>query len=596
MENIFLELVNLSIGASVAIVLVLILRLLLKKAPKSLLCILWLIVGFKLIFPISIEAPFSIMPKQDTVKPENFVLTVLEESIRSDVEIDPNDTVVNDENLTFTENTKSIDLTSFLTTVWCFGIIALVTYSLVGYIRLRYTLRNSEDFDCGIKISKNIKTPFVMGFIEPKIYIPNNMDESQLIHVIAHEKCHIRHKDHLLKPIAYLLLSIHWFNPIVWVAYIFFCRDLELFCDESVIKKLDKEERRAYSKALLSCSTNNYISAVSPIAFGELCVKERVEKIMTYRKPSFWIVILAVVAVIVTVVCVITGSSGTGKPLNAIYNYQIMAYRYTSDDFEYSVDKLPKIRVSDDIILSYRFNDYAEWNELGKLEPVELTEENFDDLFPGSGYWKMNTNATLIRKTNTKAFEFTTVSDKYTDHLYLIYEGGRAFYDVIRIDNETSEVVVNWLMLAHPSWDSTIIGGATFSDAIKSAILEHNEGRLEGDFAYVSAVSSGASDNDETKMTIYSTYLYKAYDVETQISEQLYEQAKMTFDVTKDEYGIYQFALISYELLDPAKLNDYKTSSGDSAFKNHDSEPSDLMIRECDNQFAEYLEYLEKYQ
>ena len=150
--------------------------------------------------------------------------------------------------------------------------------------------------------------------------------------------------------------------------------------------------------------------------------------------------------------------------------------------------------------------------------------------------------------------------------------------------------------MAHPSWDSKVLYGGNYPDAVETAILEKNEGRLNGDFACVSTTFLGDSNRDETEIATYCTYLYRSYDVETKSYEQLFEHVKMDFDIEKDEFGIYQFTLTSYELLDPAKLDGYKTSSGDLAFRNHSLEPSDNMMQNCDDQFAEYLEYLEKYQ
>ena len=198
-----------------------------------------------------------------------------------------------------------------LSMIWVAGVAILFVYTAVSYWRLRRKVSEAVILRDNIFQSENVASPFVLGIIKPRIYLPFNMNGQDLEHVVAHEQAHIRRKDHWWKPLGFLLLTIHWFNPLMWLAYVLLCRDIELACDEKVIKELDNEQRADYAQALVVCSVNRRMIAACPLAFGEIGVKDRVKSVMNYKKPEFWIIFLAVIACVIVAVCFLTNPAGT---------------------------------------------------------------------------------------------------------------------------------------------------------------------------------------------------------------------------------------------------------------------------------------------
>lgn len=218
--------------------------------------------------------------------------------------------------------------------------IALALYTAISYWRLRRKVDTAVRYEDNIFQSENVGSPFVLGIIKPKIYLPFKMDEQDMEHVVAHEQAHIRRKDHWWKPLGFLLLTIHWFNPLMWLAYVLLCRDIELACDEKVIKELGNEQRADYTQALVACSVNRRMIAACPLAFGEVGVKERVKSVMNYKKPAFWIIILAVIACVVVVVCFLT------NPKQDSYTLRIVVPAGSQEEFVYSDEEVSTIKNS----------------------------------------------------------------------------------------------------------------------------------------------------------------------------------------------------------------------------------------------------------
>lgn len=308
MEQIFLRFVNYSLVAGWLILAVLAARLLLKRAPKWITCLLWALVAVRLVFPFSIESAFSLVPSAKPI-PEDFVYTA---TPRIDSGLEFVDVTLNpvisagldaDE---FASANPSQNWSFVLSLVWVAGVTLMLLYGTISTIVLQRKLSTATLYEKGVKQTEAVKTPFVMGIFKPVIYIPYNIPKEELKYVIAHEKAHIQRKDILWKPLGFLILSFYWFNPLVWVAYIFLCKDIEAACDEKVIKNLEVEERRGYSTALLKCSISGKRITACPVAFGESNVKTRVKGVMNYKKPGFWILIVAVAACVVVGVCFLT--------------------------------------------------------------------------------------------------------------------------------------------------------------------------------------------------------------------------------------------------------------------------------------------------
>ena len=308
MNELFLKIINMSISASWLVMAVLILRLVLKKAPKWINVLLWGIVAVRLICPFSFESALSLIPSAETF-PEKVISGP---SFDVQTGITPVDNRINDylgdryfEGVTVPANSGN-NIMTILSIVWTIGILLLVAYTVISYWRLHREIDTAVRYKDNIFQSENVSSPFVLGLIKPRIYLPFNMNGQDLEHVVAHEQAHIRRKDHWWKPLGFLLLTIHWFNPFMWLSYVLLCRDIELACDEKVIRELGNEQRADYTQALVACSVNRRTIAACPLAFGEVGVKERVKSVMNYKKPAFWIVILAAIACVGVAVCFLT--------------------------------------------------------------------------------------------------------------------------------------------------------------------------------------------------------------------------------------------------------------------------------------------------
>ena len=312
MSELFLKIVNMSISASWVVVAVLALRFCLKKAPKWVNVLLWGIVAARMVFPFSIESVLSLIPSAETISPT----IMMEQSPSVQTGVPALNHVINPvisgsftPALGASANPLQIWI-PVLAGIWLFGIAALFLYSAVSYCRLRRKVCEAVILRDNIYQSENVCSPFVLGIIRPKIYLPYHMDSREVGHVIAHEQTHIRRKDHWWKPLGFLLLTIHWFNPLMWLSYVLLCRDIELACDEKVIGKMGNAQRADYTQALVACSVDRRLIAACPLAFGEIGVKERVKSVMNYKKPAFWIVLASVIVCAVIAVCFLTNPIG----------------------------------------------------------------------------------------------------------------------------------------------------------------------------------------------------------------------------------------------------------------------------------------------
>ena len=312
MSELFLKIVNMSISASWVVVAVLALRFCLKKAPKWVNVLLWGIVAARMVFPFSIESVLSLIPSAETISPT----IMMEQSPSVQTGVPALNHVINpviSGSFTPAPGASANPLQIWipvLAGIWLFGIVALFLYSAVSYCRLRRKVCEAVILRDNIYQSENVCSPFVLGIIRPKIYLPYHMDSREVGHVIAHEQTHIRRKDHWWKPLGFLLLTIHWFNPLMWLSYVLLCRDIELACDEKVIGKMGNAQRADYTQALVACSVDRRLIAACPLAFGEIGVKERVKSVMNYKKPAFWIVLASVIVCAVIAGCFLTNPIG----------------------------------------------------------------------------------------------------------------------------------------------------------------------------------------------------------------------------------------------------------------------------------------------
>ena len=325
MDDVFLKLVNLSISASWLILAVLVLRVVLKKAPKWVMPLLWGVVALRLVCPFSIESVLSLIPSAETIPSEIVTETrepVLYEQATLDIVTNPTLPPAAEVTVGVSRQQAQVDFNIY-SVLWLAGMAALLVHALVSAGKLKKKLATAILLRDNIYESEFVDSPFVFGVVKPNIYLPMHMDEGTAAHVIAHERAHLARRDHWWKVLGYLVLALHWFNPLVWVAYILFCRDIELACDERVVKGLDGAARAVYSQALLSCAAPGRAVAACPLAFGEGNIKTRVKSALHYKKPAFWVAAAAVLAVVIVAVCFLTnpkserGSLVWAQKLNA---------------------------------------------------------------------------------------------------------------------------------------------------------------------------------------------------------------------------------------------------------------------------------------
>ena len=309
MSGIFLKLLNLSISASWLVLVVLALRLVLKRAPKWVNVLLWGMVALRLMLPFSIESALSLIPSAETLSPEV-------------VQFDPAPTITsgvtiidNAVNPSLSESFAAAPLASvnplYVWTylagwVWLLGLAAMLAYALVSYLRLRRRVSASIRLRENVYVCDDIASPFILGIVRPRIYLPSALDEAQRGSVLSHERAHLARRDHWWKPLGFALLAVYWFNPLLWLAYTLLCRDIELACDERVLRGMDAGQVKDYSSALLACSVPRRMLAACPLAFGEVGVGARVKNALRYKKPAFWVVAVSVVVCTVVAVCFLT--------------------------------------------------------------------------------------------------------------------------------------------------------------------------------------------------------------------------------------------------------------------------------------------------
>lgn len=325
MDDVFLKLVNLSISASWLILAVLVLRFVLKKAPKWVMPLLWGVVALRLVCLFSIESALSLIPSAETIPSEIVTETrepVLYEQATLDIVTNPTLPSAAEVPVGVSRQQAQVDFNIY-SVLWLAGMAALLVHALVSAGKLKRKLATAILLRDNIYESEFVDSPFVFGVVKPNIYLPMHMDEGTAAYVIAHEHAHLARRDHWWKVLGYLVLALHWFNPLVWVAYILFCRDIELACDEKVVKGLDGAARADYSQALLSCAAPKRAVAACPLAFGEGNIKTRVKSALHYKKPAFWVAAAAVLAVVIVAVCFLTnpkserGSLVWAQKLNA---------------------------------------------------------------------------------------------------------------------------------------------------------------------------------------------------------------------------------------------------------------------------------------
>lgn len=444
MTKLFLTLLNIGIKAGWLILAVLLLRVILRKAPRWTVCLLWGVVALRLVFPFPIESVFSLIPSAQTVpmeiermeKPEVYTgIGFVDEHV--------NPVITSQMAPEVEESVNPMQIIIWVAAlVWIVGIVLFQTYTLVSYMELRRKVRISIPFrssrqqlprqlECGenLKIYRKIyvcdqmKSPFILGILNPKIYLPAGMDEAAYENIIQHEATHLKHGDQFWKPLGYLLMSVYWFQPLSWVAYAFFCKDMELACDERATMGMRKAEKASYCQTLLACSTNRQIFAACPVAFGEIGVKERVKHVLNYKKPAFGIVLVACVVCIVTVVCFLTNPKvENGNDTQSVNGTEETAATDVVSGTESGNTDIPE---SSDNVFEQSF---------GETEENQAYEQVLDE------YRDMVQNRFYLDELNTDVREENFGPDIGAEIRMRVQNVFYAFYDID--GNETEELII----------------------------------------------------------------------------------------------------------------------------------------------------------
>lgn len=308
MADVFIKTLNMGIAASWLILAVVVLRVILKRAPKRFRLLLWAAVGLRLVLPVSIESALSLVPSTQTL-PEGVMYAAAPElntgiAALNDA-INPAFTAAFAPEPAASANPLQV-LLPVASVIWLAGAAVMLLWALVSWLRLRRRMAEAVRLEGNVYESERVASPFVLGLIRPRIYLPFGLDEGAREQVLTHERAHIARGDHVIKPLGWLILAVYWYNPLVWLAYALFCRDIELACDERVIRRLPVSGRADYSQALLDLSRPHHGVGACPLAFGESAVKGRVKSVLTYKRPAFWLIMLAALLCIGAAVCFLT--------------------------------------------------------------------------------------------------------------------------------------------------------------------------------------------------------------------------------------------------------------------------------------------------
>ncbi len=310
MKDLAMFLLNASVQAGWLALALIAVRLMFRKAPKKLLCALWALVGLRLAVPVSLRSVFSLLPSETPVTASNDVggvnvrtgLPPVDNTVNSFLQIAAAPAAPTRELAAQT----AIDWKTVFAVVWICGVAVMLLYAAVSFLRLRLQVREAVKEEGNVYLCDRVGTPFILGVVRPRIYLPSSLDAGDRAMILLHERAHLKRRDHLWKPLGFLLLSVYWFNPVLWVVYVLLCRDIELACDERVLRQQGSEIKKEYASALLRCSAPRRLVRACPVAFGEVGVKARIKSVLNYKKPAFWVILLALVASAVVAVCFMT--------------------------------------------------------------------------------------------------------------------------------------------------------------------------------------------------------------------------------------------------------------------------------------------------
>lgn len=412
MNDFLLTLLDMSLVSSFFILAVILLRFVCKKAPKAIICLLWALVGIRLLCPFSFESPLSLVPESD---PVTYIAHKAEESDTAPKGVEKvNRNVVSYETaegsvVVASKDTVKPDVWGFVSKAlpyaWAGGSAVMLLLSLLSYVKLKRNIVVSVCSGGNIWRCDGIRSPFILGVFRPRIYVPSHLSEAEVEVVVKHENAHLRRLDHIWKPLGYLILTVHWFNPLVWLAYALLCRDIESACDEYVIRKMSREDKKAYSETLLTCSAPRHLLAACPVAFGEVGVKGRIRSVLSYKKPTLWIIISALLLSVLVAVLFMTNpvtrkTSGFETPEELIHQVILNQEenRIKNKGFVGEVHEILDVEeINPTKSIYYMWVSYGEFTEengevqhnCGGVYPVAVTIKQQDDMsYTLVEYWR----------------------------------------------------------------------------------------------------------------------------------------------------------------------------------------------------------------
>jgi len=468
------KLLNMSLTASVIIVTVLILRLFLKRTPKVYSYMLWAAVLFRLLCPITISTSLSVLGLFDTPTietadrvsqvvyiPNNIVHT---ENPEVTLPVPILDNVINNALPQGREQLAADPLevpVSIATYIWMAGIMVMIGYSVFSYIKLRKSLVGALQVKDNICVADYITTPFVLGIFRPRIYLLSSLSEREQEYILKHEQYHIRRGDHIIKLLAYVALCIHWFNPLVWVAFLLFGKDMEMSCDEAVIRKLGEGVRADYSASLLNTATNNPIMYGMPLAFGEVDTKGRIKNLAAWKKPTFWVTLGAILICITGIVICVSNPKEEKlfAPEPFCHSDRVAEIMYDAPQysFTYTLETAPRYQFTSDYVMLVSGDvlddkGTTEWvQQRGKFEEIKITTENFDDYFIMSGFIVSNDIWSKFRSTIKKAWRVNVENSENNVFYYFLQTKDGSVYLTYGYDVDSSTDVpeedshIRWL-------------------------------------------------------------------------------------------------------------------------------------------------------
>ncbi len=417
-ETIFLRVVEMSITAGIVIAFIFAARVLMKRAPRQFSYALWAVALFRLVCPFSFESVFSLIPKR--------VAPLVEVAART---LEPVPNVPSVGMAAYTPNvvaqnlvaSNPITLTQIAAYIWIVGVAALLIYGIVSYIRFRLRLIGAIQTEPNVFVSNRIDTPFVMGIFSPQIYLPASLSEAEMPYILMHERAHIRRFDHIVKIIGFMALAIHWFNPLVWYAFLASGDDMETLCDEAVIKELGAEVKRDYSFSLLKLSTGRKIVRGIPLAFGEGDTKNRVKHVLNYKRPAFWVIAVAALSAVGLSVGLVANPPKQYEPNFAGGYFVVREQVFQAANISLTFDgwTKPEIIISNDFILNYRTNVGGEWVSLGRLRAVNM---NDNELIDYMGFISAGLDEKIKSALSNRALVYRNDATDWADKVMIIQQ------------------------------------------------------------------------------------------------------------------------------------------------------------------------------